>query len=299
MPFKDRLHFFYSLVARACENSSIAARLIRSLNFRGKGLIVERIRSGAMCREVVTTCNGIRYRLDLRDDVQRELYFNIYEQKDLAQAVELIPSGGTCLDIGANNGVFALEFARKVGGSGIVHSFEPDPYIFSRLAYNSRLNNYENILICHQKAVSNIDGMMSFYCSEPEHSGWGSLVEFRDVAVRSEAVQTITLDSFLAKENISTVDFIKIDVEAHEPELLEGSSASLRNQVFRYVLIEFNGFRLASRGKTLDDFLKPFAAAGYAPVKLRLDMLKKMQNKTIPSESVCANFLFAPGSQCR
>ena len=66
------------------------------MRFRGKGLIVERFRSEAMAREVVAECNGINYCLDLRDDVQRELYFGVYEPKDRAVVMSLLDSVLSC-----------------------------------------------------------------------------------------------------------------------------------------------------------------------------------------------------------
>jgi FkbM family methyltransferase len=296
MSLKDLLNPVFSLAARTCEKSDAMAHVIRRLDFKGKGRIIQRIRGEAMRREVTADCGGILYRLDLADDVQRELYFNQYERADIRQALALIPVGGTCVDVGANNGAFALQMARKVGEKGLVHAFEPDQQVFARLQHNCRLNGFEDRLHCHNIAVSNHTGPISFYQSARDHSGWGSLVRFGDIAVKTQEVEGVKLDDFLARERIRRVDVLKIDVEAHEPELLEGAQASLAGAVFRFVLIEFNGIRLAERGKTLDDFLRPFLHAGYKPAKLRLDLLKKMQAGLVPAATVCANFLFEAGN---
>lgn len=283
----------FSLAARICERSAITADVVRRLDFRGKGRIVQRMRSESVSREVTARCDGIRYHLDLRDDVQRELYFNVYERADLGSALELIPVGGVCLDVGANNGAYALPFARRVGACGLVHAFEADPTVFSRLQSNSHLNGFENILKCHQVAVSNVTGPHLFYKSNSDHSGWGSLVEFDDIAAQKETVEAVTLDDFVRSEKLGRVDFLKVDVEAFEPELMEGAMTSLLNRVFRFILIEFNGIRLAERGKSLEDFLKPLSMAGYTPIKLRLELLREMREGRVPPASVCTNFLFA------
>ncbi len=290
----DLLDPIFSLAARSCERSTIATGIIRQLNFRGKHRIVQRIRAELINPEVTATCDGIRYQLDLRDDVQRELYFNLYDRADLADAVALIPVGGVCLDVGANNGAYALRFARRVGAGGLVHAFEADAAVFSRLQTNCHLNGFPDILKCHQMAVSNVTGSCSFYRSNSHHTGWGSLVEFEDIAVQKETVQAITLDDFLAAENLHRVDFLKVDVEAHEIELMEGAMTSLHGQVFRFILIEFNGVRLAERGKSLEDFLKPLGVAGYRPIKLRLKLLREMREGRVSPSSVCTNLLFAP-----
>jgi FkbM family methyltransferase len=294
MSFKDIFDPICALAARTCEKSPLAADLVRKVDFKGKGRIVQRIRSGAMAREIVADCNGIQYQLDLRDDIQRELYFNVYEREDLKVALDLIPVGGTCIDIGANNGAFALQFARKVGPAGVVHAYEPDPTIFSRLWSNRRLNRFEKVLHCHRMAVSNVNGSVTFHGSDPGHSGWGSLIEFSDIAVRTSAVNATTLDAIVSAENLNKVDFLKVDVEAHEPEVLAGARAALAQQKFRFIMIEYNGIRLAERGKTLEAFLQPLKDAGYVPVMLRTDLISQMLERVVPPERIVANFLFAP-----
>jgi FkbM family methyltransferase len=292
MSLKKFLNPVFSLAARGCEKSPAMANLVRRFNFRGKGSIVQRIRPEAMRREVTAECSGIRYQLDLHDDVQRELYFNQYERDDIREVLSLVPAGGVCLDIGANNGAFALQLARKVGPRGTVHAFEPDPYIFSRLVQNCRLNGFEDRLYCHNVAVTNAKGPITFYQSDRSHSGWGSLVKFADITTEAQEVEGITLDSFLTQERIAAVDLLKVDVEAHEPELLAGAQTSLAGRMFRYVMIEFNGIRLAERGKTLDDFLQPLLRAGYQPGRLRVELLRELQQGTVPMTDVCTNFLF-------
>jgi len=294
MSFKDIFNPICALAARTCEKSPVAADLVRKVDFKGKGRIVQRIRSGAMAREIVADCNGIQYQLDLRDDIQRELYFNVYEREDLKLALDLIPIGGTCIDIGANNGAFALQFARKVGRAGVVHAYEPDPAIFSRLWSNRGLNRFEKVLHCHRVAVSNVNGSVTFHGSDPGHSGWGSLIEFSDIAVRTSAVNATTLDAIVATEHLGKVDLLKIDVEAHEPEVLAGGKAALEQQKFRFIMIEYNGVRLAERGKTLAELLEPLTGAGYAPVMLRTALISQMLDRLVPPESIVTNFLFAP-----
>jgi FkbM family methyltransferase len=296
MPFRDILNPVCTLAACTCERSQLAARLVRNFHFRGKGRIVQRIRPRLNDPVLVASCNGIQYQLDLRDDIQRELYFNIYERQDLQCALEMVPRGSVCLDIGANNGAFALEFARKVGPEGRVFAYEPDPENFSRLITNSRLNGFEHMLQCRRVAVTNTAGQLPFYRSAPDHSGWGSLAEFRDIAVATATVEATTLDAIVAQEGLQKVALLKVDVEAHEPELLEGGSGSLAAQVFQRILIEFNGIRLAERKKTLQDFLRPLAEAGYVAVGLRTELLKKMIDRLVPPETIVSNFLFAPRS---
>jgi FkbM family methyltransferase len=294
---KELLNPLFSCAARVCEKSPAASNFVRNFAFAGKNRIVARVRPEAIGPEIIATCQGVRYRLDLHDHLQRDLYFNCNpsDELELRCALHLIPVGGTCIDVGANIGVFALPFAKRVGDRGTVHAFEPDPANFARLEANAVLNGFDHVVKCHQLAVSNASGEVSFYRSDSSESGWGSMVEFKDISVGREIVRAITLDDFLAAEKIEKVDLLKVDVEAHEPELLEGSRRSLGAQVFQFILIECNGVRLAQRGKVLDDLLRPILGAGYLP-QFREQTLHGLQAGVIPFETVCTSFMFAAGS---
>jgi FkbM family methyltransferase len=288
---KSTLDPAFSLAARVCENSTLVQRVLRHVTFRGKGRIVQNMQPAQLTREIIAECNGPRFRIDLSDPLEREVYFNIYESRDITTALDLVPTGGVCIDIGAHIGAFALPLAKKVGSTGIVHAFEPDPDVFSRLLFNRSLNNCESYLFCHQVAVSNCSGQTVFHRA-PENSAWGSLHALSGIATSHYPVTTITLDEFLANTKITNVDLLKVDVEAHEPELLAGGSVSISRRIFRSILIEFNGVRLAERGKTLDDLVRPLAAAGYVPHTSCVKLLIKLHERLIAPEKACINLIF-------
>src|SRR5579862_2553572 len=106
MTFKDMLNPLFSCAARLCDKSEAARSVLRDFDFKGKGRIVARIMPEAIGPEVMATCRGIRYQLDLRDDIQRNLYFNCTDcdERELKCALDLVPVGGTCVDVGANIG---------------------------------------------------------------------------------------------------------------------------------------------------------------------------------------------------
>jgi FkbM family methyltransferase len=293
---KDFFNPLFACAARVCEKSRGGRSALRNIDFRGKARIVSRIRPDRIGREITATCQGFRFQLDVGDERQRNMYFNCNDPLDLEElqcALNVIPVGGTCIDVGANIGIFTLPFAQRVGSRGSVYAFEPDPSNLKRLAANSALNGLEDIVRCRQAAVSNTSGQVSFYRSDSKHSGWGSVVEFKDIAVEHNTVPAITLDEFLLSEKMSTVDLLKVDVEAHEPELLEGARRSLAAKAFRVILIECNGVRLSQRGKTLGDLLDPILGAGYTPQFMRLDALRSLQSGRTPFNRVCTTFAFA------
>jgi len=228
----------------------------------------------------------------LTDDLQRQIYFNLHEEYELETISKLIPRGGLCVDVGANVGFYTLHFARCVGKNGTVHAFEPDPLNFVKLHENVKLNDFEAQIILHDCAITNKTGTATFYQSKRSHSGWGSLVEFKDIAVAQVDVHATTLDDFLASKCIGNVDLLKVDVEAGEFELLEGAARSLRNHIFRYIFIEYFGARLAEHGKTFADFRDIFHSYGYKAIELNLDLLRQMSNGIVPAEKQLVNWVF-------
>ncbi|CAB3760001.1 hypothetical protein GQ57_30555 [Burkholderia sp. MSh2] len=145
--------------------------------------------------------------------------------------VNLLPPGCVVLDVGANIGVHTLEFARACEAKGgIVHAFEPQRILFQMLAGNVALNSYQNVH-CHLAAVSSKLGQLSMpaidYSVPSSFSGIelgqgrqneniGQLPKWDQ---SQETVPLITLDSL----DLPRVDFMKIDVEGMEIDVLEGA----------------------------------------------------------------------------
>ena len=76
----------------------------------------------------------------------------------LGQFIERqVGPGMTCLDVGANLGVFSLQLARKVGPAGVVHCFEPLPGIFQRLREHVEHNGFRQTVRAHQLALADRD----------------------------------------------------------------------------------------------------------------------------------------------
>ncbi len=238
-------------------------------------------------------CGGLRFELDLKDDAQRAIYFDCYEPRDLEMIGPLIPPGGTCVDAGANVGFYTLHLAKRVGPSGRVFAFEPDPRNASRLRRNVALNAFEGIVEVTEAAVSDRNGSGTFHRSDETHSGWGSLASHAG-EISSIEVATTTLDSFLEARKIERVDFLKADVEGSEIELLRGAERSLEKRRFRRLFIEFNGVRLAERGLTFADFLSPLESAGYRPAAAHAGLVDRMRRGIVPPHTVWPNLLFEP-----
>lgn len=131
--------------------------------------------------------------------------------------------GGTFLDVGANQGVYALLAARVVGPAGSVHAFEPQPPLADSLKRSLAANGFAHGHV-HQIAVSDREGELTL--NIPSHNT-GEASVF-DTGGRAIAVRARRIDDELAGVDLSGPVMVKIDVEGSERAALLGSAGLIR-----------------------------------------------------------------------
>jgi FkbM family methyltransferase len=289
------LRIIAKIAAKICERNKTIRGFIKNHNFKGKYLIVDYINPASTKNyqsEFIDECDGIKYKFNLKDNLQKEIYFNSYENANLKLVLSLIKPGSVCLDIGANIGVYTLHIAKKLNHLGNVYSFEPDPSNFRRLKENCQLNSFCESVKLFEIALSNSSDTVTLYQCDDSNSGWHSLTKFSDIAVSQTEVKAETLDNIINKLQITEIQLIKIDVEANEFELLEGAEQTLKSRLSKYIFIEFNGPRLAEKNRSLEEFLNLFQQYGYYPTLINLDVISKSKHGTTDPKNICTDFLF-------
>jgi len=141
--------------------------------------------------------------------------------------------GVVAIDCGANIGVYTIEWAKMMTGWGSVLSVEAQERIYYALAGNIAINNCFNAIAVHG-AVSSESGVMQI--PNPNYlvpSSFGSL-ELRQSSSNEYIGQPIDYQNLvnvrklaLDEYNLPRVDFIKIDVEGMEMEVLHGAAQSI------------------------------------------------------------------------
>jgi FkbM family methyltransferase len=183
-----------------------------------------------------------------------------WAQNEIEHLLRYLKLGDFVIDVGANIGFHALSFARKVGRPGVVWAFEPDPVNGLLLRHNIMHTGMDEVVIPFDTAVSDATGLCRFRThpiSIPENFGHTGV----DAHEGNYPRIALSLDALVIERAPA---LIKIDIEGHELEALEG----MRN------LIEKFGPVLSIEADTVEDVEASgsfVAALGYDIYSLIVD----------------------------
>jgi FkbM family methyltransferase len=136
----------------------------------------------------------------------------------------LVNPADTVFDIGANIGCTSILFSNKASK---VYSFEPSPTTFHYLEKNTRAANLDNVNRVN-RGLGKSAGSFELTFSKDNRSG--GFVSNKISASEGHQVEKITIirgDDFVRDNAVDRIDFIKIDVEGFERDVIEGLSATL------------------------------------------------------------------------
>ena len=131
------------------------------------------------------------------------------------------------LDLGANIGYLSLIMAGIVGEKGKVYAIEPDKNNYNILSRNINLNKYEDIISKYHLGCSNKIGTMIFYRSKTSNLGGMTKTKHANIPVE---VPVTTMDEFFKDKEYP--NFIKMDIEGHEVEALQGMYKTFKENHF-------------------------------------------------------------------
>lgn len=166
----------------------------------------------------------------------------------LQKVLPLIPVGGVVVDAGAYIGDHTVAYLRKVGPTGKVHAFEPNPEAWECLIRNCPQAK------CYQCGLGAMD-TGSILVSEGENYGAFYL---NTMGSEGKIVSLRTLDSL----NLPRLDYLKLDIEGYEPLALKGSEETLK-RCSPIMLIEVNRGALARNLSTPRQLLHQIEGYGY------------------------------------
>jgi FkbM family methyltransferase len=186
----------------------------------------------------------------------------------------LSPQLDVVFDVGANRGDWAaMLLAAKPGVA--LYCFEPYPPTFRELSNrgfpsNVRCNAAGLSASCHTASLFVFDGqpaLNSLYCRRGLEDGWRLASP-----QRQETVELISLDHYCSLHAVPSIDYLKLDVEGHELEVLTGGRRLFERGLVKFGQFEYGGCNIDSR-VLLHDFFQWFEQVGYKLFKLFPDRL--------------------------
>ena len=181
----------------------------------------------------------------MRDIYKLDVYeFNKIEKDDVV------------VDVGAHVGIFTLKSAKR---ARLIIAVEPYPPNFKLLLANIRINRMENVIPVNV-ALGSYSGEAELYVST--HSGSHTISKNRKnyllgaispTSIKKSKVKLRTLDSIIQELGIKRVNFIKIDAEGAELDILKGANNTLLNNTKMKVAIA--SYHLPEEARTIRDLL--------------------------------------------
>jgi FkbM family methyltransferase len=207
---------------------------------------------------------ALRVRCDLTDQLQRQIYFGLYEPDETPFFRGRLRPGDVFFDVGANVGYYSLMAAEMCGPTGQVHSFEPVAENAAVLAENAALNRLDNITL-NRVAVTDgaSDEITIFKRQSGSNSGWASIAPSPKRGNLAVTVPATSLDRYVAERGVGRVSLMKLDCEGAEHLVLRGARDLLSGPDAPDLMCEVNPFHLSLLGSSGAELKGLIADCGY------------------------------------
>lgn len=141
-------------------------------------------------------------------------------EPELQHLDRFLNANGTFVDAGANTGVYTLKAARCFGPPGVVVAIEPFPEVLAVLQYSIRANGLKNVRL-RNLCLSDRTGARTLWQNFGKPNSFSLLK--RDPNACAFSTLAVTLDDLFAWEGLDALDYLKLDVEGAEREVLLGA----------------------------------------------------------------------------
>lgn len=196
----------------------------------GKSLLLNLTRDWIIPKDpivVFETKYPFRLKTNLVNPEHQYLYFygTHDERYVITKLLKIITPGDICWDIGANIGFYTCLLASQVEGTGAVVAFEPAAHTFGYLCENVSLNYFSNVTAVNKGLGNKIEQRHLYYSEAALAEGTASL-KYTNGHSTAERVTLDTIDNLIGELPIP--NFIKIDVEGYQLEVLRGGEHCLK-----------------------------------------------------------------------
>ncbi len=172
-----------------------------------------------------------------------------WAQVEIDLLCSLLDEGCHVVDGGAFVGTHTLAFARIVGPSGRVYTFEPQPVFFGVLSRNVEINELNNVLLFNNGLAADHGHMTPIIKDMAEPTNFaGTQLDRMSSSVQEVAVRP--LDSC----DLTRCDLIKLDIEGME----EGALRGAKDTIHRFGPVVFAECNSVDAGWAVTQFMRSF-----------------------------------------
>ena len=223
--------------------------------------------------------NNIKWNLDLSEGIDLSVYlFGKFEFEIIkAIAKHKLSQKPVFFDIGANIGVQTLQLCDYFKNCTI-HSFEPTNYAYNKLYNNVILNpKLKKRIILNQTFLTNKKKAIP----KKIYSSW-SLIKKKNLhkkhlgSLKSTSnASSFKLDNYITKHKIKKIDFIKLDVDGYELEVLKSGYKFLKKNRTP-IIFEVAPYLYKEHNYSKSDLVNLFVELKYS--FYNINNLKKIKN---------------------
>jgi FkbM family methyltransferase len=216
------------------------------------------------------------------------------EQKFLNIIKSFFDKDIVLFDVGTRDGQYIDLFLSMFSDKNIItHIFEPND-----TNYNPLINKYNNTknVVFNKLALDNEITVKTFYAVESslEISGLSSLhyrkEPFDKLSIKQLQVQTNTLDIYCKERNIEKINFLKIDTEGNELNILKGGKELLSNKKIDFIQFEY-GLCWKDSNSTISECLNLLNNFGYKIYSYFSKLEEITSHEETYEINICTNFL--------
>lgn len=184
--------------------------------------------------------------------------------------LRVLQPGMVAVDVGANYGYYSVLMGRRVGRTGRVISFEPNPRMAELLRKSMWISGIREIDEFHEQAAFSTSGESVRFFFSQERPMNGRVTDVKPYEGDMIDVPTIRLDDVLPER----VDFVKIDAEGAEREIWRGMEKTIANNPQLQVFMEFNPNR--SSNYDAREFLDKMTEDGFEIALISYDASRRV-----------------------
>ncbi|MFZ9759944.1 MAG: FkbM family methyltransferase [Candidatus Kapaibacteriota bacterium] len=220
----------------------------------GKGILMRLGRKilllGVSKRSIMAhSLHGVSMEIELPRDAGWDVLFfrGTYETGTTKVFELLIRDLDRVFDIGANMGWYSI-MSSRLARHGEVHAFEPVPFIYQKFKNNIALNSEDGIIANNIALGREKSGSIAMHTFEGLYHGHSSMSTLNRSDYTTVHVPMTTLDAYCDEKGIGRIDFIKMDTEGAEMEVLAGAKQLMCGSFPPIWLIELNDETCAAFG---------------------------------------------------